>query len=96
MRLIWQKPLTNAYDSCHICATLQKFPNRLIMQSSEDPPEPADTSFAANQQLLLVTRESVTSHTKACFLDNERLKPFVTVTQKLTVELHPFEGPVPL
>ena len=57
----------SAFYSCHICVSCKKIPDRLIKQSSEDPPETVGICIAAdvlkrNQQLILVLRESVTSY----------------------------------
>ena len=92
------KAVENACDSCHVCASLQKFPDRLIKQTSEDPPETVGICFAAdvlkrNQQLILVLRESVTAYTTACFLENERHETLRDGLLKLAVELHPLDGP---
>lgn len=92
------KAVDNACDSCHICASLQKFPDRLLKQSSEDPPEAIGMSFAAdvmkrNQQLILILRETVTSFTSACFLENEKRETLRDGLLKLAVEMHPLDGP---
>ena len=45
----------------HVCASLQKFPDRLTKRSSEDPAKTVGMCFAADalkrkQQLILVVR----------------------------------------
>ena len=75
------KAVDSACDLCHICAPLQKFPDMLIRQSSEDSPDTIGMCFAAdvlkrNQQLILVLREAVTLYTTACFHENERRETF--------------------
>ena len=92
------KAVDKTSSACQICAPLQKFPNRLVTQSSEDPPETVGISFAAdalkrNRQLILVLRESVTSYTKACFLENENRETLRDNLLQLVVELHPLDGP---
>ena len=83
------------YDSCHTCSSQQKFPDKLIEKTSEDPPETVGMSFAAdvlkrNHQLIFVVREKVTSYTAACLIDNENTNALA----RLVVELHPLDGPV--
>ena len=86
------------YDSCHTCSSQQKFPDTLIEKTSEDPPDPPETvgmSFAAdvlkrNHQLIFVVRETVTSYTAACLIDNENTNALA----RLVMELHPLDGPV--
>ena len=92
------KAIENACDLCHVCVSWQKFPDRLIKQTSEDPPETVGICFAAdvlkrNQQLILVLSESVTAYTTACFLENERHETLRNGLLKLAVELHPLVGP---
>ena len=64
-------------DSCHVCSSLQKFPDSLVTQTSDDPPDSIDVLFAAdvlkqNRQLLLVLRETISSYTVACIIENEK------------------------
>ena len=33
------KAIERMYNSCHTCLSLQKFPDSLVKQTSEDPPE---------------------------------------------------------
>ena len=42
------KALERAYNACHTCLSLQKFPDSLVKQTSEDPPESIGVSFAAD------------------------------------------------
>ncbi|CAC5413940.1 unnamed protein product [Mytilus coruscus] len=63
------KAAEQASDSCHICASLKRFPKSLVEQSSEDPPDLVGISYVAdvlkrNRQLILVVRETVTSYTR--------------------------------
>ena len=50
-RLFYALDLTKAiertYNSCHTCLSLQKFPDSLVKQTSEDPLESIGVSFAA-------------------------------------------------
>jgi len=92
------KSVDNASDSCHTCAALKKFPDTLTKQSSEDPPVAVGMSFAADvlkrsRQLILVVRETVTSFTVACLVDDEKRDTLRDGLARLLVELHPLDGP---
>ena len=55
------KAIERTYNSCHTCLSLQKFPDSLVKQTSEDPPESIGVSFAADilkrdRQLILLLR----------------------------------------
>ena len=63
-------------DSCHTCASLKTCPNTLVKQSSKNSTETVCLSYAADvlkrkRQLILLYRETVTSFTTACIIDNE-------------------------
>ena len=69
--------IDHACDTCYLCCSLQKFPDKLIEQSSEDPPESVGLSFAAdvlkrNRHLIFILCKTVTSYTAACLIDNEK------------------------
>ncbi|MCG7875882.1 MAG: RNase H-like domain-containing protein [Candidatus Thiodiazotropha endolucinida] len=90
--------IESATDSCHVCSSLKKFPESLVTQSSEDPPDAIGMSFAAdvlkqNRQLILVLRESVSSYTAACLIDNEKQETLRDALARLCLELHPIDGP---
>lgn len=85
-------------DSCHICSSLQKFPESLVTQSSDDPPDTIGVSFAAdvlkqNRQLILVLRETISSYTVACIIENEKHDTMRDALARLCLELHPLNGP---
>ena len=91
--------IDHACDTCHLCCSLQKFPDKLIEQSSEDPPESVGLSFAAdvlkrNRQLIFVLLETVTSYTAACLIDNEKHETLREALARLVMELHPLDGPI--
>ena len=91
--------IDHACDTCHLCCSLQKFPDKLIEQSSEDPPESVGLSFAAdvlkrNRQFIFVLRETVTSYTAACLIDNEKHETLREALARLVIELHPLDGPI--
>ncbi|MCG7876681.1 MAG: RNase H-like domain-containing protein [Candidatus Thiodiazotropha endolucinida] len=85
-------------DSCHVCSSLQKFPESLVTQSSDDPPDTIGVSFAAdvlkqNRQLILVLRETISSYTVACIIENEKHDTMRDALARLCLELHPLNGP---
>ena len=83
---------------CHLCSSLKKVPNNLVEQSTTDPPDGFGISFAADvtkrfRQLVLVVRETSTSFTAACPLDDERREPICSGLLRLGLELRPLSGP---
>ena len=92
------KAIDRAYNSGHTCLSLQKFPDSLIKQSSDDPPETIGQSFAADilkreRQLILVLRETVTSYTTASIVPDEKQTTLREAIACLATELHPLDGP---
>ena len=92
------KALDRCSQSCHICASLKKIPNCLIEQSTSDPPDAVGISFAAdvmkrNKQLILVVRETTTSFTTSCIIENERHDTLRASLIFLCLELRPISGP---
>ena len=90
--------ITRVSASCHTCASLQKFPNALVRQSSEDPPEVVGVSFAADiikrsRQLVLLLRECTTSYTVSCIVPDEKSDTLRDALARLVVGLHPLDGP---
>ena len=93
-----QKAVDKVFESCHACMSLKRFPDTLVQQSSEDPPECVGINFAAdvlkrNRQLILVVRETVTSFSAACIIDDERRDTLREGLASLMVGLHPIDGP---
>ena len=71
------KAIERTYNSCHTCLSLQKFPDSLVKQTSEDPPESIGVSFAVDilkrdRQLILLLRKTVTSYTATCIVNYEK------------------------
>jgi hypothetical protein len=94
--------LNNAIDSvcesCHTCTSLQKYPDTLNEQTTCPPPEVVGIYFATdvlkrNKQLILVLRETVSSYTSACIIENEKHDTLRVALLKLILGLHPLEGP---
>ena len=88
------KAVDHMCDTCHVCCSLQKFPDKLIEQTSEDPPESIGISFAADvlkrsRQLIFVVRETVTSYTAACLIDNEKHETLRDALARLVIDLNP-------
>ena len=91
-------PITRVSASCHTCASLQKFPNALVSQSSEDPPEVVGVFFAADiikrsRQRVLLLRESTTSYTVSCIVPDEKSDTLRDALARLVVGLHPLDRP---
>ena len=85
-------------DSCHLCASLKKVPEKLLSQSSEDPPAVPGVSFAADimkrcRQLIFVLRETATSFTACCKIEDEKHMTLRDALLRLIMELHPIDGP---
>jgi hypothetical protein len=85
-------------DNCHTCASLKRFPESLVKQSSEDPPERIGINFAAdvmkqNRQLILVVRETVSSYTSACIIPDEKHDSLRDNLVSLMAGMHPLDGP---
>jgi hypothetical protein len=87
-----------ATKSCHLCASIQTIPDSLVKQTSEDAPESVGISFAAdvlrrNTQFILLLRETATSFTTACIIDNEKHETLRDALLRLSSGLHPLDGP---
>lgn len=92
------KALDQCSQSCHLCASLQKIPSRVIEQSSSEPPAAVGISFAAdvikrNRQLILVVRENASSFTTSCIIEDERRDSLRSGLLRLCLELCPLSGP---
>ena len=92
------KTIERTYNSYHTCLSLQKFPDSLVKQTSEDPPESIGVSFAADilkrdRQLILLLRKTVTSYTAACIVSYEKQTTLKEASACLATELHPLDGP---
>jgi len=91
--------LSHVTDNCHICSSLKKVPEFLIEQSTSEPPDAVGCSFTAdimkrNKQLIFVLRETVTSYTSSCIVDNERHDSLRAALIRMCIELRPLDGPV--
>ena len=91
------KAIEHTFNLCHTCLSLQKFPDSLVKQTSEDPPE-IGVSFAADilkrdRQLILLFRKTVTSYTAACIVSYEKQTTLREASACLATELHLRDGP---
>jgi hypothetical protein len=71
------KAIENVCTTCHVCASLKKFPDQFVPQSSEEQNETFGIMFAAdvlkrNCQLILLLREYVTSYTVAYLMPDDK------------------------
>lgn len=92
------KALDQCTQSCHLCASLKKIPSCLVEQSTSDPPAAVGISFAAdvikrNRQLILVVRETTSSFTTSCIIQDERRDTLRAGLIRLCLELCPISGP---
>ena len=92
------KALDRCSQCCHLCSSLKKVPSSLVEQSTSDPPDGLGISFAADvikryRQLVLAVRETSTSFTAACLLDDERRDSIRSGLLRLCLELRPLSGP---
>ena len=51
------------------------------------------TFLSKNRQLILVLRETVSSYTTTCIIENEKHETLRNALACLCLELHPFDGP---
>ena len=89
--------LSDLYASCHACAALKRIPSttggklhtrRLPPWASRMPLMSCITAL-----LVLVVRETVTSHTLTCFVDDERAATLEQALISLCVALRAVDGP---
>ena len=85
-------------NSCPQCAALRTVPNHLVEQSTEPPPYAIGMSFAADvlkreRQLILISREYVTSYTQAIIVPNEKHDTLRDAIIQLILVLKPVTGP---
>ena len=98
--LVFDKALDRCSQSCHLFSSLKNVPSSLVEQSTSDPPEGVGISVAADvmkryRQLILVVRETSTSYTAACLLDDERRDSIRAGLLRLCLELRPLACPPP-
>ena len=89
--------LARLYASCHSCAALKKLTLPLV-ESSTSSPSAVRVSHAAyimhhERQLILVVRETVTSHTLTCFVSDERAPTIEAALISLCLCLRAVDGP---
>ena len=85
-------------NSCPQCAALRTVPNHLVEQTTESPPYAIGMSFAADvikckRQLILISREYVTSYTQAIIIPNEKYNTLHDAIIQLILILKPATGP---
>ena len=93
------KAIERISKACHLCASLQTIPHSLKEQSTCEPPTASGISFAADvikreRQNIFVLRETVTSYTAACFIDNEQRCSLRSALIRLCVDLRPLDVPL--
>ena len=93
-----EKELQLIYANCHTCSSLSKLAHLPHPASTSTPPVRVGTSFAAdvvkcNRQLILLLRETVSSYTSACIVDDEKGPTLRDGLIQLCVPLRPLDGP---
>ena len=91
--------LTTTSGTCHMCASLHKFPTVLIPQSTSDPPASVGSQFAADvivreRQKILVVREYVSCFTRAMLIASEKQDDLREALICLTSDLICLDGPL--
>ena len=86
-------------DSCHTCASLKCLPKQVTEFSTSEPPSHIGQHFSIDvlkraKQMILVSRESVSSYTSTTFIRSEKANDLLEGTISLLLPLHPSEGPV--
>lgn len=86
-----------AYSVCFIkcysrvpCGTVYRGPsrnNRIIINFADDV-------LRRCKHLIMILRETVSSYTKTCFIDDERGETLRSALIGLMVDLHPLDGPM--
>ena len=94
------KALDRCSQSCQLCSFLKEVPSSLVEQSTYDHPDRFNISIDAEvikryRQLILVVRETSTSFTAACLLDDERRDLIRSGLLRLCLRLRPLPGPLP-
>ncbi|KAL9979400.1 hypothetical protein ACROYT_G017059 [Oculina patagonica] len=90
------KALDRCSQCCHLCSSLKKVPSRLVEKSTFDPPDGIGISLAADiikRYRQLVVRETATSFTAVCLLDDERNESIRSGLLRLCLELRPLAAP---
>ena len=92
------KVISQVTISCHTCAAIKTLQKTVQPQSTGEPPDSVGRFFAADvmirsRQKVLVLRETVTSFTTACFVENEQHITLRDALIRLCVELRPLDGP---
>ena len=93
-----EKDLQLVCSNCHTCSSLAKLSHTPHPASTSSPPPRMGSSFAAdivksNRQLVLLLRESVSSYTSACLVDDEKGSTVRDGLIQLCVPLRPLDGP---
>ena len=93
------KALDRCSQCCHLCSSLKKALSTLVEQSTSHPPDGFGISFAADvikryRQLELIVRETSTSFTASCLLNDELRESIRSGLIQLYLELSPLSGPL--
>ncbi|ESO95984.1 hypothetical protein LOTGIDRAFT_175004 [Lottia gigantea] len=93
-----EKAISDITDTCRVCSSLQKLPQPVAEQSTQPPPQSIGISFAADvlkrcKQLIFLLRETASSYTVCCLIDDERSTTLRNALARLCPEMRPITGP---
>ena len=93
------KSIDKVTAGCQQCAARSTVPSIIHLQSSCDPPKALGFFFAVdvikrNRQPILVLRETVTSFTTSCLIEDERHDTLRDALIRLCIDLRPLDGPI--
>ena len=86
------------FNSCHQCASIKQLPSTPVEQSTTEPPSCVGVNFSADvirrtRQFILLLRETVTSFTSACIIQDEKADSLMGGLLQLILPLHPVDSP---
>ena len=90
--------ISDVIDNCHKCATVKRLPKHITPFSTSDASTRIGQVFSIDvlrraKQLILVSRETVTSYTCATFIKSEKAIDIVDGLISLVTPLHSHGGP---
>ncbi|ESP05416.1 hypothetical protein LOTGIDRAFT_152267 [Lottia gigantea] len=84
--------------SISVCSSLKKLPQPVAEQSTQPSPQSIGISFAADvlkrcKQLIFLLRETASTYTVCCLIDDERSTTLRNALARLCLEMRPITGP---
>ena len=92
------KAISSNIDSCHTCASLKKLPKHVSSFSTSSPcsfigQRLASDVLKRSRQLILLSREAVSSYTTACIIRSEDADQLQDALIRTILPLHSVNGP---